>query len=114
MRGGRGGRSESGWSKSSRSNRSDWLIGDRRSSRSSSFNCGRTGHRASECHTKIPMLKSKCTLDDRDNNTQTREGRENVKAIYIRVQHQLHMIKEQNAQVSDIHIENIGRTPDML
>ncbi|XP_051146553.1 DEAD-box ATP-dependent RNA helicase 3, chloroplastic [Andrographis paniculata] len=70
-RGGRGGRSENRWSRNSRSSGSnDWLIGsgDRRSSRSPSsfggfkdsnrsfggacFNCGRSGHRASECPNK--------------------------------------------------------------
>lgn len=63
-RGGRGGRSDNRWSKNSRSSGSDWLIGDRRSSRSPSFgsddrsfggacfNCGRSGHRASECPNK--------------------------------------------------------------
>ncbi|KAK6159760.1 hypothetical protein DH2020_003141 [Rehmannia glutinosa] len=65
-RGGRSGRSENRWSGgSSRSSGSDWLIGDRRSSRSPSFggndsrsfggacfNCGRSGHRASECPSK--------------------------------------------------------------
>ncbi|KAK6139495.1 hypothetical protein DH2020_026755 [Rehmannia glutinosa] len=65
-RGGRSGRSENRWSGgSSRSSGSDWLIGDRRSSRSPSFggkdsrsfggacfNCGRPGHRASECPSK--------------------------------------------------------------
>ncbi|KAK6119075.1 hypothetical protein DH2020_047193 [Rehmannia glutinosa] len=65
-RGGRSGRSENRWSGgNSRSSGSDWLIGDRRSSRSPSFggkdsrsfggacfNCGRPGHRASECPSK--------------------------------------------------------------
>ncbi|KAK4491323.1 hypothetical protein RD792_002059 [Penstemon davidsonii] len=64
-------RSENSWAKKSRSisSGSDWLIGDRRSSGSSSsrsspsfgnrdrfggacFNCGQSGHRASECPTK--------------------------------------------------------------
>ncbi|KAL7237800.1 hypothetical protein ACSBR2_003993 [Camellia fascicularis] len=66
-RGGRGNRSNSGWSPSSRDGGSDWLIGGRRSGRSSSpsfgnrdrsfggacFNCGRSGHRASECPNKL-------------------------------------------------------------
>ncbi|XP_073118628.1 DEAD-box ATP-dependent RNA helicase 3A, chloroplastic [Henckelia pumila] len=68
-RGGRSGRTENGWSRNSRSSSgSDWLINDRRSSRSPSspsfgnrdragfggacFNCGRSGHRASECPNK--------------------------------------------------------------
>ncbi|KAL3843605.1 hypothetical protein ACJIZ3_001008 [Penstemon smallii] len=71
-RGGRSSnRSENSWAKKSRSisSGSDWLIGDRRSSGSSSsrsspsfgnrdrfggacFNCGQSGHRASECPTK--------------------------------------------------------------
>ncbi|KAF5946813.1 hypothetical protein HYC85_017041 [Camellia sinensis] len=66
-RGGRGNRSNSSWSPSSRDGGSDWLIGGRRSGRSSSpsfgnrdrsfggacFNCGRSGHRASECPNKL-------------------------------------------------------------
>ncbi|XP_057493019.1 DEAD-box ATP-dependent RNA helicase 3, chloroplastic-like [Actinidia eriantha] len=63
-RGGRGNRSDSSWSRSSRDGGSDWLIGGRRSGRPSSFgnrdggfggacfNCGRSGHRASECPDK--------------------------------------------------------------
>ncbi|XP_059652179.1 DEAD-box ATP-dependent RNA helicase 3, chloroplastic [Cornus florida] len=68
-RGGRGGnRGGNSWSRNSnsRSTGSDWLIGGRQSSWSSSpgsrdsnrtfggacFNCGRSGHRASECPTK--------------------------------------------------------------
>lgn len=57
---GRVGRSS--WSRNSRSNDDDWLIGGRRSNRMSSsrdrgfggscFNCGRSGHRASECPEK--------------------------------------------------------------
>ncbi|KAH7542868.1 hypothetical protein FEM48_Zijuj02G0120900 [Ziziphus jujuba var. spinosa] len=56
--GGRSQRGNSSWSRGSRSSGDDWLIGGRRTSRSSSrdrsfggacFNCGRSGHRASEC-----------------------------------------------------------------
>ncbi|XP_021281532.1 DEAD-box ATP-dependent RNA helicase 3, chloroplastic [Herrania umbratica] len=56
----RGGRSS--WSRTSKSSRDDWLIGGRRSKRSSShdrsfggscFNCGRPGHRASDCPEKL-------------------------------------------------------------
>ncbi|KAL6513232.1 DEAD-box ATP-dependent RNA helicase 3, chloroplastic [Orobanche gracilis] len=69
--GSRDGRTGNKWSKNSRSSGSDWLIGDRESSRSPSFggrspsfgsrdrsfggtcfNCGKSGHRASECPTK--------------------------------------------------------------
>ncbi|KAL6560647.1 DEAD-box ATP-dependent RNA helicase 3, chloroplastic [Orobanche gracilis] len=62
--GGRDGRTENKWSKNSRSSGSNWLNGDRESSRSPSFgsrdrsfggacfNCGKSGHRASECPTK--------------------------------------------------------------
>ncbi|KAF3454763.1 hypothetical protein FNV43_RR05211 [Rhamnella rubrinervis] len=61
--GGRSNRGNNNWSRSSRSSGDDWLIGgDRRSNRSSSrdrsfggscFNCGKSGHRASECPTKL-------------------------------------------------------------
>ncbi|XWS58031.1 hypothetical protein CRYUN_Cryun08bG0000200 [Craigia yunnanensis] len=56
----RGGRSS--WSRTSKSSRDDWLIGSSRSKRSSShdrrfggscFNCGRPGHRASDCPDKL-------------------------------------------------------------
>ncbi|OMP09430.1 hypothetical protein COLO4_05469 [Corchorus olitorius] len=49
-----GGRSS--WSRASRSSRDDWLIGSRRPKRSfggSCFNCGRPGHRASDCPDKL-------------------------------------------------------------
>ncbi|XVF29772.1 hypothetical protein REPUB_Repub15cG0150900 [Reevesia pubescens] len=55
-----GGRSS--WSRTSKSSRDDWLIGSSRSKRSSSqdrrfggscFNCGRPGHRASDCPGKL-------------------------------------------------------------
>ncbi|KAK4273350.1 hypothetical protein QN277_021770 [Acacia crassicarpa] len=57
-RGGRSNRTGNSWSQKPRSNDDDWLIGGRRSSRYSSsdrsfggacFNCGQSGHRASEC-----------------------------------------------------------------
>ncbi|XP_008798630.2 DEAD-box ATP-dependent RNA helicase 3B, chloroplastic [Phoenix dactylifera] len=63
-RGGRSYRTDNSWSRSSRGSGDDWLISGRRSGRSSSFgsrdrnfggacyNCGRSGHRASECPTK--------------------------------------------------------------
>ncbi|KAK6915756.1 GUCT protein [Dillenia turbinata] len=63
-RGGRSFKTGSSWSQNSRSRDSDWLIGSGRSSRSPSFgsrdrafggacfNCGRSGHRASECPKK--------------------------------------------------------------
>ncbi|KAL3735432.1 hypothetical protein ACJRO7_024547 [Eucalyptus globulus] len=60
-RGGRGSRIENSWSRPSRNNDNDWLIGGRRSSRPSSrdrsfgglcFVYGRAGHRASECPSK--------------------------------------------------------------
>ncbi|XXG78832.1 hypothetical protein AAC387_Pa09g0010 [Persea americana] len=63
-RGGRSYKTENSWSRNSRSSDDDWLIGNRRSNRPSSFgnkdrsfggscfNCGRSGHRASECPNK--------------------------------------------------------------
>ncbi|GAB4848223.1 DEAD-box ATP-dependent RNA helicase 3, chloroplastic [Ancistrocladus abbreviatus] len=65
-RGGRSNRFNKRWSQNSRSSVDDWLIGDRRSNRSSSsgssmrsrsfggacFICGRSGHRAVECPNK--------------------------------------------------------------
>ncbi|KAJ6397384.1 hypothetical protein OIU77_018406 [Salix suchowensis] len=60
-RGGRSNSNENSWSRMSRSSGDDWLIGGRRSSRppsrdrsfgGSCFNCGRSGHRASECPNK--------------------------------------------------------------
>ncbi|XP_020254378.1 DEAD-box ATP-dependent RNA helicase 3, chloroplastic-like, partial [Asparagus officinalis] len=60
-RGGRSYRTDNTWSKSSKVGSDDWLIGNRRSGRPSSFgsrdrgfggacfNCGKSGHRASEC-----------------------------------------------------------------
>lgn len=63
-RGGRSSRPDNTWSRSSKTSSDDWLIGGRRSGRPSSFggrdrsfggacfNCGRSGHRASECPTK--------------------------------------------------------------
>lgn len=63
-RGGRSNRTEGTWSRSSKGSKDDWLIGGRQSSRSSSFgnsdrsfsgacfNCGKSGHRASECPSK--------------------------------------------------------------
>ena len=59
-RGGRSSRTENSWSKFSKSSGDDWLIGGRRSSSppsrdrfgGSCFNCGRSGHRASECPNK--------------------------------------------------------------
>ncbi|KAG6487669.1 DEAD-box ATP-dependent RNA helicase 3, chloroplastic-like [Zingiber officinale] len=66
-RGGRTSRTDSSWSRTSRSQRDseeDWLIGGRRSSRTPSFgnqergfagacfNCGQSGHRASDCPNK--------------------------------------------------------------
>ncbi|KAL9141081.1 hypothetical protein ABFS82_14G079700 [Erythranthe guttata] len=64
--GSRGGSRDNNWSKNSRSSGSgsDWLVSDRRSSRSPSggsrdrnfsgacFSCGESGHRSSECPTK--------------------------------------------------------------
>lgn len=64
-RGGRSFRSNNNWSRNLRTSEDDWLIGGRRSNRSSSsfgsrersfggscFTCGRSGHRASECPNK--------------------------------------------------------------
>ncbi|KAJ0980501.1 hypothetical protein J5N97_008756 [Dioscorea zingiberensis] len=63
-RGGRSYRTENNWSKPSRGGDDDWLIGSRRTGRSSSFgsrersfpgacyNCGKSGHRASDCPNK--------------------------------------------------------------
>ncbi|KAB5529082.1 hypothetical protein DKX38_019163 [Salix brachista] len=60
-RGGRSNSNENSRSRMSRSSGDDWLVGGRRSSRPSSrdrsfggscFNCGRPGHRASECPNK--------------------------------------------------------------
>ncbi|XP_068662654.1 DEAD-box ATP-dependent RNA helicase 3, chloroplastic-like [Aristolochia californica] len=62
-RGGRNFRTENSWSRNLRNNEDDWLINGRRSNRSpvrgrdrsfggACFNCGRSGHRASECPSK--------------------------------------------------------------